>query len=288
MSLAAILLDYENLYLSLRGKYQEHDILFMNIIEAVISKIETGFDSTVVIRRSYLPFGDHEYASMANELALDGFVSMHVLAELSKNSADLMLAVDAIETVYTRPNIETFCIIGGDRDFIPVVAKLKELGKRCFVCSMPQSMSGDLLRFIGEKSFFDPTKLVECMLLAPSTIPKKADEKKKKKKSAIPKGIDKEEAERWEAFAHVAHEMRARYNNPELWLSPFINFLSDRFPELARKDIRETIIEMEKRNVWKRENKKSGRGDVDTFGVLIVNWNHPLIQQTNEDNDVEN
>lgn len=278
LKFGAVFVDFENLYLSLKHKYKEHDNLFVKIVESVIDRIEEDFKATVVVRRSYLPFGDHNYATMADELALDGFISVHVLAELSKNSADLMLAVDAMETVYTRNNIDVFCIIGGDRDYIPVVAKLKELGKHCVVCSMPGSMSGDLLKFIGDKSYFNPVEMVDCVHVDPKTVERKLDSFKKG--GSIPKKIDDEEADRWKAFAVTAHEMRDKYDNPEIWLAPYITLLSEKFPNLARKDIRETIANMEKRGIWKREERESDRANISSYSVLIVNWNHSLIEET--------
>lgn len=276
LKFGAVFIDFENLYLSLKHKYKEHDILFVKIVEAVIDRLENDLGSTVVVRRNYLPFGAHDYATMADELALDGFKSVHVLAELSKNSADLMLAVDAMETVYTRDNIEVFCIVGGDRDYIPVVAKLKELGKYCVVCSMPGSMSGDLLRFIGEDSYFDPTEMVECMLVGPKIV----DRKSCSRKEYLSKKIDDEEVERWRSFAKIAHEMREKYDNPELWMAPYITLLSERFPNLARKDIRDTIASMEKYGIWHREERESDRANISSYSVLIVDWNHPLIKET--------
>lgn len=280
MNFGAVFVDFENLYLSLKHKYKEHDILFVKIVEAVIDRIEKDFNSTVVVRRSYLPFGDHDYATMADELALDGFISVHVLTELSKNSADLMLAVDAMETVYTRDNIDVFCIIGGDRDYIPVVAKLKELGKHCIVCSMPGSMSGDLLRFIGDDSYFNPVVMVDCVRVDPKSVVERKHGSTKTKSDFISKKIDDEELERWKAFAVTVHEMREKYDNPEIWMAPYITLLSEKFPNLARKDIRETIANMEKRGIWKREERESDRANISSYSVLIVNWNHPLIKET--------
>jgi uncharacterized LabA/DUF88 family protein len=274
LKFGAVFIDFENLYLSLKHKYKEHDILFVKIVEAVIDRLENDLESTVVVRRNYLPFGAHDYATMADELALDGFKSVHVLAELSKNSADLMLAVDAMETVYTRDNIEVFCIVGGDRDYIPVVAKLKELGKYCVVCSMPGSMSGDLLRFIGEDLYFNPTEMVECILVDPKVV----DRKSCSRKGSIP--IDDEEVERWRSFVKVAYEMKEKYGNPELWMAPYITLLSERFQNLARKDIRDTIASMEKCGIWKREERESDRANISSYSVLIVDWNHSLIKET--------
>ena len=46
-----------------------------------------------------------------------------------KNATDIRLAIDAIELVFTRPEIGTFILLSGDSDFSTMVIKLKEYGK---------------------------------------------------------------------------------------------------------------------------------------------------------------
>jgi uncharacterized LabA/DUF88 family protein len=45
-----------------------------------------------------------------------------------KNATDIRLAVDAVELVFTRPEIGTFILLSGDSDFSTLVIKLKEYG----------------------------------------------------------------------------------------------------------------------------------------------------------------
>jgi uncharacterized LabA/DUF88 family protein len=46
-----------------------------------------------------------------------------------KNSSDVRLAVEALSIAFNYPDITTFAIISSDRDYIPLFAKLRELGK---------------------------------------------------------------------------------------------------------------------------------------------------------------
>jgi hypothetical protein len=50
-----------------------------------------------------------------------------------KNGADIALALDALEMVFTRSHINAFVIVGGDSDFIALVEKLKQFDKTVFV-----------------------------------------------------------------------------------------------------------------------------------------------------------
>jgi uncharacterized LabA/DUF88 family protein len=46
-----------------------------------------------------------------------------------KNSSDIRLAVEALSIAFSHPDITTFAIVSSDRDYIPLFAKLREMGK---------------------------------------------------------------------------------------------------------------------------------------------------------------
>ena len=58
-----------------------------------------------------------------------------------KNATDIRLAVDAIELVFTRPEIGTFILLSGDSDFSSLVIKLKEYGKYVIGVGIRESAS---------------------------------------------------------------------------------------------------------------------------------------------------
>src|ERR1044072_1547500 len=61
-----------------------------------------------------------------------------------KNATDIRLAVDAMELVFTRPEIGTYILLSGDSDFASLVTKLKEYGKYVIGVGIRES-SSDLL-----------------------------------------------------------------------------------------------------------------------------------------------
>jgi hypothetical protein len=61
-----------------------------------------------------------------------------------KNATDIRLAVDAMELVFTRPEIGTYILLSGDSDFASLVLKLKEYGKYVIGVGIRES-SSDLL-----------------------------------------------------------------------------------------------------------------------------------------------
>ena len=67
-----------------------------------------------------------------------------------KNATDIRLAIDAIELVFTRPEIGTFILLSGDSDFSTLVIKLKEYGKYVIGVGIRESASDLLIQNCDE------------------------------------------------------------------------------------------------------------------------------------------
>lgn len=61
-----------------------------------------------------------------------------------KNSADMQLAVDAVELIFTCPHLQTLVLISGDRDFVPLVRMAKRRGLRVWGFGYENSTSAQL------------------------------------------------------------------------------------------------------------------------------------------------
>jgi uncharacterized LabA/DUF88 family protein len=46
-----------------------------------------------------------------------------------KNIADCSAMVDIVESIFMHPEVEGYCIATGDKDYVPVVRKLRKCGK---------------------------------------------------------------------------------------------------------------------------------------------------------------
>jgi uncharacterized LabA/DUF88 family protein len=102
-------------------------------IKPIINKlIEFG---NVAIRRS---FGDIEATPHLNDRKLkirkmlqSNLVQHEDIPHYNqyKNTADIRLVVEAISLAYTYPDIEYYAIVAYDQDYMPLFAKLRELGK---------------------------------------------------------------------------------------------------------------------------------------------------------------
>jgi uncharacterized LabA/DUF88 family protein len=119
------------------------------------------------VARAYADFEQHPPA-VRNRLDVAGFEAQHYPSkrtfdqqgrEKIQSRSDLNLVIDIINTALTRPDIKTFILFTGDKDFIRVVTMLRNrLGKRVVICGVPGSVSPDLVASAGEE---DPIQMAQ-------------------------------------------------------------------------------------------------------------------------------
>jgi hypothetical protein len=64
-----------------------------------------------------------------------------------QSSADVQMVIDIIDTVLDRPQVRTFILMTGDRDFIRIAARLRNrFGKNVVISGVPGSLSHDLVQ----------------------------------------------------------------------------------------------------------------------------------------------
>ena len=72
-----------------------------------------------------------------------------------KNSADIRLAVDAMDLCWSKEHLDTFVILSGDSDFSPLVAKLRENNKSVIAIGVRESSSALLIENCDEFIFYE-------------------------------------------------------------------------------------------------------------------------------------
>ena len=122
------------------------------------------------VARAYADFDQHP-PGVRMRLDVAGFEAQHYPAkrttdqsgrEKIQSRSDLNFVVDIINTALTRPDIKTFLLFTGDKDFIRVVTTLRNrLGKRVVICGVPGSVSPDLVAAAGEQDPLQVTQSVD-------------------------------------------------------------------------------------------------------------------------------
>jgi uncharacterized protein (TIGR00288 family) len=98
----------------------------------------------VSVQRAYADWRRYpQYIVPLSEASID-LIFAPAYGSSKKNATDIRLAIDALELVFTRPEIGTFILLSGDSDFSSLVIKLKEYGKYVIGVGIRES-SSDLL-----------------------------------------------------------------------------------------------------------------------------------------------
>jgi uncharacterized LabA/DUF88 family protein len=116
----AVFIDFENVALWAEQEFIDFELT--PLMEYLQSR------GPVVIKRVY---GDWSRFSHYREELMNNSVDLIQIYSVraGKNRADIRMALDAIETAITRPQIQTFVVVSGDSDFGPLVSKLREYGR---------------------------------------------------------------------------------------------------------------------------------------------------------------
>jgi uncharacterized protein (TIGR00288 family) len=132
---AALLIDFDNVTMTIRSDLGKE-------IKALLkSDVIRG---KVAVQRAYADWRRYpQYIVPLTESSVD-LIFAPAYGSAKKNATDLRMAIDAIELVFTRPEIGTFILMTGDSDFSSCVLKLKEYGKYVIGVGMRES-SSDLL-----------------------------------------------------------------------------------------------------------------------------------------------
>ncbi len=122
----AVFIDFDNVQIGVKDTLgKEFDVAL--VLEALK---ERGEVVTKVAYGDWHRAGDHSRQMAQHAVQM---VQRNVTPGGDKNGADINLALDAFEMAFTRDHINAFAIVGGDSDFIALVEKLKQYGKRVFV-----------------------------------------------------------------------------------------------------------------------------------------------------------
>lgn len=80
----------------------------------------------LLIKRAYADWRrQHDYRYEIQDHAID-LIELPQRGKTNKNSTDIKMVVDAMEIALTLENVDTFAIVTGDKDFFPLVTKLRE------------------------------------------------------------------------------------------------------------------------------------------------------------------
>ncbi len=322
---AAIFLDYENILYHLKKEYadppQVTDVI-MEILRSLRNYFIDDLKLEVIIFKAYADF--ERIPNALGSLYLMGIDTHNVLGTDHKNAADMRLCIDLMEVLYTRPDIQHYVLVAGDRDYIPLVQHLRRQARQVKAVAFRQTVSGDLLQILGIDNLLEAdrfvsdgsrrdllkhknmvinsigVKVVDKIVLpetrrpaapAAASLPAPEVGAVAEKTGATP--VKKNPQRPYEVSdAQVFHnekkiaqqhaldclelllQFAVNKGLREVWLSPFLRFLTDEMPLLADYERKEQINTLGIFGAIKVEKRA---GDTYDFSVILINYNHPDV-----------
>src|SRR5688500_3446958 len=135
----AVFIDFDNVEIGVKNTLGgQFDIGL--VLEAIK---ERGEIVTKIAYSDWKRAGDYSRLLTAHAIRM---VQRNLTPGGDKNGADITMALDALEMCFTHNHINAFVIVGGDSDFISLVEKLKQYGRKVIVVGGRQFTSGTMQR----------------------------------------------------------------------------------------------------------------------------------------------
>src|SRR5262245_22693909 len=133
----AVFIDFDNVEIGVKSTIGgQFDIGL--VLEAIK---ERGEIVTKIAYSDWKRAGD--YSRLLTQHAIR-MVQRNLTPRGYKNGADITIALDALEMAFTHDHINAFVIVGGDSDFISLVEKLKQYGRKVIVVGGRQFTSSTM------------------------------------------------------------------------------------------------------------------------------------------------
>jgi len=209
---AALLIDFDNVTMGIRSDLQTE---LRNLLSSAI------ISGKVAVQRAYADWRRYpQYIVPLSESSID-LIFAPAYGSSKKNATDIRLAVDAIELVFTRPEIGTYILLSGDSDFSSLVLKLKEYGKYVIGVGIRESSSDLLVQNCDE--YYSYNALAGLVKTGDETGTKKWDpwELVTEAMGRMQKNGDVMRADR---LKQVMQEIDATFDEKNLGMSKFSRF----------------------------------------------------------------
>jgi uncharacterized LabA/DUF88 family protein len=143
----AVFIDWENIYISTVTEYKSKP----NVSAILEKSREYG---RIVSATAYADWTDGDFRNAPPTLYSNGISPRYISARYfpggrshkrRTNSIDVMLAVECSDFLHNHPQVDTYVLVTGDGDFIPLVSLLRSQGKVVVVIGVSEATSYHLI-----------------------------------------------------------------------------------------------------------------------------------------------
>jgi uncharacterized protein (TIGR00288 family) len=128
-------------------------------IKNVLDEVATY--GNISVKRAYGDFSNSRLSNWKNQLNACAIQPVHGFAFIKeKNATDMLMVIDAMDLLHST-NIDIFCIVAGDSDYISLVQRVRKAGKYTIGAS-----NGNTSRFFVEAC----DKFIDTTVFKPKTV----------------------------------------------------------------------------------------------------------------------
>ncbi len=211
---AALLIDFDNVTMGMRSDLSKElkNLLASDVIKGKVS-----------VQRAYADWRRYpQYIVPLSEASVD-LIFAPAYGSNKKNATDIRMAIDAVELVFTRPEIGTFILLTGDSDFSSLVLKLKEYGKYVVGVGIQESSSDILVQNCDE--YYSYTSLTG--LRKTTDVDRKPQDAWVLVTQALKKMNERGDVMRSDRLKQVMQEIDSNFDEGGLGFSKFSKFLTE-------------------------------------------------------------
>jgi uncharacterized protein (TIGR00288 family) len=211
---AALLIDFDNVTMGMRSDLSKElkTLLGSDVIKGKVS-----------VQRAYADWRRYpQYIVPLSEASVD-LIFAPAYGSNKKNATDIRMAIDAVELVFTRPEIGTYILLTGDSDFSSLVLKLKEYGKYVIGVGIQESTSDILVQNCDE--YYSYTTLTG--LRKTTEADQKAQDPWVLVREAVRRMTDRDDVMRSDRLKQVMQELDPTFDEGSLGFSKFSKFLAE-------------------------------------------------------------
>ncbi|MCG6989352.1 MAG: NYN domain-containing protein [Gemmatimonadetes bacterium] len=211
---AALLIDFDNVTMGMRSDLSKElkTLLGSDVIKGKVS-----------VQRAYADWRRYpQYIVPLSEASVD-LIFAPAYGSNKKNATDIRMAIDAVEMVFTRPEIGTYILLTGDSDFSSLVLKLKEYGKYVIGVGIQESTSDILVQNCDE--YYSYTTLTGLKKTTESD--QKAQDPWVLVREAVKRMSDKDDVMRSDRLKQVMQELDPTFDEGSIGFSKFSKFLTE-------------------------------------------------------------
>lgn len=129
---SALFVDFDNVVGALTGEFGRTVAHWLDWIEdgAFDKEAERPRGRRLVAKRVYWNYQNAGYSGAFEAAGFETFICASRVLRGRKSSADMSIAIDALELAFEKPEIEEFIVLTADTDFVPLIDKLTDRGCR--------------------------------------------------------------------------------------------------------------------------------------------------------------